>query len=310
MSYISFFIFYPYSLFFTCSDFFWSVWELLLSLSLARTETPLLRFSLAEGLVRMSAVRFSFLPSSLEDVNVHCEDNNLTETSQPVGPSLSHDISNDVIVLKSNFRKEEEENLPVLMRVLLGIIETVVADGPFTSFRTGISPEIVSIKSDIKSTFDKSTAGVLLLVLIKQSAAESNINPSLNYNESVFPKFLKLQAVPRKEMIRATELFLHLLREKDAFLQDICCAGLCYLFNSAIRLDEALKLSDTQTQKGLTISNNLLSVIIGREVISTLTREKRVAQTAGKFYVKIFNLFSWEYFCLSFCFIYSKMIKI
>ena len=157
----------------------------------------------------MSAVRFSFLPSSLEDGNVHCEDNNLTETSQPVGPSLSHDISNDVIILNSNFRKEEEENLPVLMRVLLGIIETVVADGPFTSVRTGITPEIVSIKSDIKSTFDKSTAGVLLLVLIKQSAAESNINPSLNYNESVLPKFLKLQAVPRKEMIRATELFLH-----------------------------------------------------------------------------------------------------
>ena len=265
-----------------------------MSLPLARTETPLLRFSLAEGLVRMSAVRYSILPNSLVDVNLHSEGKHQTESSLPDGPCLSHDVSNDVIVIKSNSGREGEgegeENLPVLMRVLLGIIETVVADGPAVTFRTGATPEAVTIESGLKSTFDKSTAGVLLLVLIKQSACEANKNSNVNLNcsESAFPKFVKLQALPKKEMIRATELFLHLLREKDAFLQDMSCAGLCYLFNCATRLDEALKLPDSQSQtvKGPATNNNSLSGIIGREVIATLTREKRVAQTAGKSYLQ------------------------
>ena len=276
-----------------------------MSLPLARTETPLLRFSLAEGLVRMSAVRYSILPKSLVDVNLHFEGKHQTESLLPDGPYLSHDVSNDVIVIKSNSGREGEgeENLPVLMRVLLGIIETVVADGPAVTLRTGATPEAGTIESGLKSTFDKSTAGVLLLVLIKQSACEANKNSNVNLNcsESSFLKFVKLQALPKKEMIRATELFLHLLREKDAFLQDMSCAGLCYLFNCATRLDEALKLPDSQSQtvKGPATNNNSLSGIIGREVIATLTREKRVAQTAGKSYLQYLQSVSLEYFYLS-----------
>lgn len=257
-----------------------------MSLRLARSETPLLRFALAEGLVRMSAVRLFLVPTSPMVIPV-CSDS-LTHII-PEGNSSRESTESIATIVGKNCQIEDK--FPVLMRVLLGIIETVVAGGPVISMRTGEAPVIADSGSSLKAIFDKSTAGVLLLVLVKQSARQSHSNSafcSINAVSSSLKRtaddtsseYAQLQALPRKEIIRATELFLHLLREKDAFLQDMSCAGLCYLFDSATQADKAITPVDSLLS-GAAAAKITLSGIIGREVIATLTREKRAAQTAG-----------------------------
>lgn len=225
---------------------------MLMSFRPSRDETPLLRFALAEGLVRMSAVsapRQSACPFTVS----------------------SHSAAAQAVAMQP--LDEESENLPVLTRVLLGIIETAVANG------TSHLPE----GARQPGTLDKSTAGVLLLVLVKQSGSSLH-SSTMNGNFQSNNLLPKLKALPKKEVIRTTELFLQLLREKDAFLQDMSCAGLCYLFNRACQYDKNLAVTprllesecDTSDVKGL-----LLSEIVGREVIATLTREKRGPQAAG-----------------------------
>jgi hypothetical protein len=247
------------------TEFFWATFEILMSFRPSRDETPLLRFALAEGLVRMSAIsapRQSACPFSVPSHSAATQG----VVSQPIdGESFG------------------SENLPVLTRVLLGIIETAVANG--SSFSPSF--ETSSLLPDgarPPGTLDKSTAGVLLLVLVKQSGSSAH-SSTLNRTSQSNSLLPKLKALPKKEVIRTTELFLQLLREKDAFLQDMSCSGLCYLFNRACRFDKNLAVTplllenecDTSDSKGL-----LLSEIVGREVIATLTREKRGPQAAGE----------------------------
>jgi hypothetical protein len=238
---------------------------MLVSFRPSRDETPLLRFALAEGLVRMSAAsapRQSACPFTMSSHSAAAQG----VLSQPLdGESFG------------------SEHLPVLTRVLLGIIETAVANGSSfsPSFETSsLLPEVARPPG----TLDKSTAGVLLLVLVKQSGSSlhsSTLNGTSPSN-SLLPK---LKALPKKEVIRTTELFLQLLREKDAFLQDMSCAGLCYLFNRACQFDKNLAVSPLLLVNGCDAADSrglLLSEIVGREVIATLTREKRGPQAAGE----------------------------
>lgn len=242
-------------LLFMKTEFFWVTCEMLMSFRPSRDETPLLRFALAEALVRMSAVSTP------------------RQSACPYTVSSHSAAAQGVAMQPLDEESFGAENLPALTRVLLGIIETAVANG------TSHLPE----GARQPGTLDKSTAGVLLLVLVKQSGSSlhsSTINGNFQSN-NLLPK---LKALPKKEVIRTTELFLQLLREKDAFLQDISCAGLCYLFNRACQFDINIAVSprllesecDASDAKGL-----LLSEIVGREVIATLTREKRGPQSAG-----------------------------
>lgn len=173
--------------------------------------------------------------------------------------------------------------LCVLTRVLLGIVETAVADVPSLSRSSRVASSLPLTNGRSEGIFDKSTACVLLLVLVRK-ADQSTSTESVD-GLSASPS---LQLLPRNEIIRATELFLQLLRDKDAFVQDMSCAGLCVLFNSACYLDQKNgtlsltfllnKKSDANPSDVIELS---LSDIVGREVIATLTREKRTAQAAG-----------------------------
>ena len=237
---------------------------MLMSFRPSRDETPLLRFALAEGLVRMSAVSAPH------------------QSACPFTVS-SRSAAQGAVMQPLDGESFGSENLPVLTRVFLGIIETAVANGTSSSPSFETTSQLPG-GARPPGTLDKSTAGVLLLVLVKQSG--SNLQSSTVYRTSQSNTLLpKLKALPKKEVIRTTELFLQLLREKDAFLQDMSCAGLCYLFNRACEFDKNLAVSpglldnecDTTDFKGI-----LLSEIVGREVIATLTRAKRGPQAAGK----------------------------
>ena len=170
--------------------------------------------------------------------------------------------------------------LCVLTRVLLGIVETAVADVPSRSMGGKVSSSPPLTAGRCEGIFDRSTACVLLLVLVRK-ADQSTSSGHLNGSSP------SLQLLPRNEIIRATELFLQLLRDKDAFLQDMSCAGLCVLFNSACHLDQKNSTSSLSSVNKKGDANAIdqiglsLSDIVGREVIATLTREKRAPQAAG-----------------------------
>jgi hypothetical protein len=128
---------------------------------------------------------------------------------------------------------------------------------------------------------------VLLLILVRKADQSTNTKSVDGLSASPSPS-PSLQLLPKNEIIRATELFLQLLRDKDAFAQDMSCAGLCVLFNSACHLDQKNgtssstsllnKKSDANPSDVIELS---LSDTVGREVIATLTREKRTAQATG-----------------------------
>ena len=174
--------------------------------------------------------------------------------------------------------------LCVLTRVLLGIVETAVADVPSRSMGGKVSSTPPLTAGRCEGIFDRSTACVLLLVLVRKADQSSS---SGHFNGSS----PSLQLLPRNEIIRATELFLQLLRDKDAFVQDMSCAGLCVLFNSACHLDQKIGTSSSSSSQSLVNKKGdanaidqiglSLSDIVGREVIATLTREKRAPQAAG-----------------------------
>lgn len=237
---------------------------MLISFRPSRDETPLLRFALAEGLVCMSAVSASHQSACPLSLSSHSS----------AAPGAAAEL------LDSD--SSESENLSVLTRVLLGIIETAVANGTSSSPRFETTSQL-SEGSRSPGTLDKSTAGVLLLVLVKQSGGSlhSSQISRTSLSHSLLPRLI---ALPKKEVIRTTELFLQLLREKDAFLQDMSCAGLCYLFNRACQFDKNLVVSPRVLVNDRDVTDHkslLLSEIVGREVIATLTREKRGPQAAG-----------------------------
>lgn len=245
-------------LFYDSLEFFWSVWELFLFFKPSRTETPLLRFALAEGIVRMSAAPMSR----------HCPPNiamRLTMVAEENGHcDPSSEASTDSIGKPSR--------LPFLTRVLLDKIESAVSG---TSQILALIGQKGVVTPPSPATFDKITAGMLLLVLVSQSTRPSNIVESDANAENESPH---VPVLPKREIIRGTELFLLLLREKDAFLQDVSCAGLCYLYHCACRHVEQPLSPASIMQNG---TDKSLSEIIGREVIATLTREKRGLQAAG-----------------------------
>jgi hypothetical protein len=198
----------------------------------------------------------------------------------------STDLSSDKVTTdEAKATVSTAHGLCVLTRVLLGIVETAVADVPSLSRSGRVASSLPLTNGRSEGIFDKSTACVLLLVLVRKADPSTSTGSVDGLSASPPPP---LQLLPKNEIIRATELFLQLLRDKDAFVQDMSCAGLCVLFNSACHLDQKNgtssstsllnKKSDANSSDVIELS---LSDIVGREVIATLTREKRTAQAAG-----------------------------
>ena len=196
----------------------------------------------------------------------HCPPDIATRLAMVVEERGHCDISSDELMDSSS-----KSRLPFLTRVLLDKIESAVTGSSQIFASTGLRG-----LSSSPITFDKTTAGMLLLVLVSQSTRPSNLLESDATAETPQPH---LSILPKREIIRGTELFLILLREKDAFLQDVSCAGLCYLYHRACRHVEQ-QSSPTSTTH---LPDKSLSEIIGREVIATLTREKRGLQAAGEY---------------------------
>ena len=228
----------------------------------------MLRFALAEGLVRMAAVH---APSSSQNSGRSGRSGNSSQNGntgidgsygEDAGGAASSSASHGVVLerVKDMNIQEEENCMPVLVRVLLGIVETVIAGGPtsaptptpaqYNPHTAHTSPTAIpAISADdtdnltshtavsSKSVIDKITAGVLLLVLVKRSTSidvgpddagdvcsnpdistvtsDTNSTSTSNRERStprlIPPPLAHLYPLPKKEITRATELFLHLL---------------------------------------------------------------------------------------------------
>jgi hypothetical protein len=120
-----------------------------------------------------------------------------------------------------------------------------------------------SSKSATQSVAERSTYCVALLVLVKACAPGKS-----------FPK----------PLIRViVETLLRFLKDKDVFIQDICCMTLCHLYHSADSTSpQALSAAaDGAALTGLTGQAVSVADFISIEVMVALSREKKVAQPAG-----------------------------
>lgn len=119
-----------------------------------------------------------------------------------------------------------------------------------------------SSKSSTQSVLERSSYCVLLLVLIKTHAPGKT-----------FPK-----AVVRS----IVETLLRFLKDKDVFIQDICCMSLCHLYYTADTTAPAdASAADAGVLTGLTGQAVSTSQFIAIEVMVALSREKRGAQPVG-----------------------------
>jgi hypothetical protein len=79
------------------------------------------------------------------------------------------------------------------------------------------------------------------------------------------------------------DTLLRFLKEKDVFIQDICCMTLCHLYHTADSTSpQALTLvGDGSALTGLTGQAVSVADFISIEVMVALSREKKAAQPAG-----------------------------
>lgn len=107
---------------------------------------------------------------------------------------------------------------------------------------------------------EKNVAVVVLLVLMTQAASTDaehlgNCNSSSCRHASP-PTARSAQLVKGPLMLQATELFLRFLQEKDAFVQDVSCMGLCQLFHHA-RQSFTGDYIDSQASRSLTLAEKI-----------------------------------------------------
>lgn len=116
----------------------------------------------------------------------------------------------------------------------------------------------VSVKnSEQGNVAERSTYCVTLLVLIKRCAPGK-----------IFPKAITKLIL---------ELLLKFMKEKDLFIQDVCCMSLCHLYDTADRTT----VTETAVMAGLAGQSVTVAEYIAQEVTVALTREKRAIQPAG-----------------------------
>ena len=128
----------------------------------------------------------------------------------------------------------------------------------------------MSIDEDLKEAI--STMPVLLQRVcdkVFQVIKDKSVEGSLKITSAIILLVLVSQLsnyLSDKFLVLSTELFLILLKEKEPLIQDVSCSGLCKLYIIASERSQA--------------STNLAN-IIARDVINTLTRERKIGQPAG-----------------------------
>ena len=88
-------------------------------------------------------------------------------------------------------------------------------------------------------------------------------------------------------LMRCVNLYLHLIRGKNLYIQDTCCLGLCLLFELSKQIENQnynqMKGNSSTDADMLEVLNKKrsLSGVIADEVILILTKEKRIKPIAG-----------------------------
>jgi hypothetical protein len=112
--------------------------------------------------------------------------------------------------------------------------------------------------STTQSALEKSTMSVALLVLIKA------LKPGFTF--------------PKPVVRTVVETLLRFLKDKDVFIQDICCLALCHLYYTADTTTPAVPEGTLTGLAGQAVS---VADFVAIEVMVTLSREKRAAQPVG-----------------------------
>lgn len=118
-----------------------------------------------------------------------------------------------------------------------------------------------SAATSAAAAIDKKCCSCWLLVLTKELIHPSD-HLSVDATYKLSMRLLK----------RLLQVFLKLLKENDASIQDICCRGLCFIYLiTVLKKEELLDIPSISDP----------SAFVTGEVISTLTRERRAVQPAG-----------------------------
>ena len=132
-----------------------------------------------------------------------------------------------------------EADMPVMLQYLLHLID-----------------QASNSTATAANASERSTYCVTLLVLVKSSASGNS-----------FPAVIVRKIV---------EVFLRFMRDKDLFVQDICCMGLCHLYNSSGSAGK--EVTGLTGPAGQPVS---VSEYVAYEVMVTLMRERRTVQPVG-----------------------------
>jgi len=226
------------------------VWTMLTTRRVWQAENPLVRFALAEGLLRVSVERTS-----------------LEEAPRALVPLAASSNGGDVIAPYTGKRailgapELENRGLPV---TIVGEDAVSRAYPPTLSRVLSMVDGIVIESSGGTSAVrEKGTAAVILLVFVRHYAALCHMWTASKEAEVA-------TTMPFSLVIRLVDVLLRLLNDSQPFTQDIACLGLCHLHAMAQRV------SILDSGNGKTAVQ-----IVSEEVINTLAREKRAAAPPG-----------------------------
>lgn len=173
-------------------------------------------------------------------------------------------LADYALVSRSDGTAADASDVPLIDR-FLSSLESRVQLTQGTAYAAATATSNSSSSSSTSTTasdaVDKKSCSCWLLVLTKEL-----IHPSDHMSVDASYK-LSMHLLKRLLLV-----FLKLLKENDASIQDICCRGLCFIYLIAVlRREELMDVSSIPDP----------SAFITREVINTLTREKRAVQPAG-----------------------------
>jgi len=230
------------------STFAGRVWAVLTSRRVWQAEHPLVRFALAEGLLRVSVERTSLEVAPREVL--------------PLTVPGSGDVVSPYAGPRAILGAPELENrgLPVTL-----VAEDAVSRAyPPTLSRVLSTVDGIVIESagGASAVREKGTAAVVLLVFVRHYSALRHMWSSSN---EAAP-----DAMPFSLVIRLVDVLLRLLNDSQPFTQDIACLGLCHLHSMA----QLVRSVGTGNGKSA-------AQIVSEEVINTLAREKRAPAPPG-----------------------------
>lgn len=139
---------------------------------------------------------------------------------------------------------------------------------------------------------ERSFASIVLLVLLKQcqDVGEGKFGPAVHYSaiKNLFTAaVLSRIAIVFLLVIRGPTVKTGATSQQEPFAQDVCCAGLCRVYNISLGVDSPDISESEGGSRGMSqvgdsaVNKKTVSEKIASLVISTLCREKKAIQAAG-----------------------------